>query len=121
VTTRSNIVPAEARLPFHIRQGDVLLVAVDEIPADATLVAREGGRVVLALGEATGHAHVIRSVGTALLKREDQRYIRASAPAILDHEEHAAIEIPPGNYRVVIQREYVQAPVGPASWRSVTD
>jgi hypothetical protein len=36
------------------RQGDVLLIPEDAVPASATKVAREGQRIVLALGEATG-------------------------------------------------------------------
>ena len=39
------------------RQGDVLLCAVDEIPLRATTVLSHGDRVIVALGELTGHAH----------------------------------------------------------------
>ena len=41
------------------RQGDVLVVPVDEIPTGLKKVPREQGRLVLAHGEATGHAHVV--------------------------------------------------------------
>jgi hypothetical protein len=102
--------------PFHVRQGDVLVIAVDGIPADAALVVRDGGRVVLAYGEVTGHAHAIRAREASLLELGPDRYLRVSAPVTLEHEEHAAIGLPPGTYRVVIQREYVPGPV-PASRR----
>ena len=39
----------------------------------------------------------------------------------LGHEEHAPIELPPGDYEVIIQREYVPAPVGGQTWRRVAD
>jgi hypothetical protein len=41
--------------------------------------------------------------------------------AQLIHEEHAAIELPDGAYRVVIQREYEPAPIESAAWRRVVD
>ena len=40
------------------RQGDVLLRQVAKLPAKATSVKNEG-RIVLAHGEVTGHAHAI--------------------------------------------------------------
>ena len=56
-------VPPESRpsSAAMVRQGDVLLVPVDAIPEAAKPVARDHGRVVLAYGEATGHAHAISS------------------------------------------------------------
>ena len=41
------------------RQGDVLLVPCAGIPADACEEAPEGGRVILAHGERTGHCHAM--------------------------------------------------------------
>ncbi|MEV4253036.1 hypothetical protein AB0J52_07680 [Spirillospora sp. NPDC049652] len=52
------------------RQGDILIVPVaeDAVPQairDLPPVARDGrGRMVLALGEATGHAHALTCEGT---------------------------------------------------------
>ncbi len=51
----------ERALPFHVRQGDVLVLEIDDIPKDARRVPRDDGRVVLAYGEVTGHAHAIRA------------------------------------------------------------
>jgi hypothetical protein len=108
-------------IPFHVRQGDVLIVAVDRVPDDALPVTRDHGRVVLAYGEVTGHAHAIRAHGAALLERDAVRYLRVDAPVELEHEEHATIELPPGDFKVVIQREYVPAERPGRSWRSVVD
>ena len=45
--------------PAQYRQGDVLLIAVEQAPDGCTRVPDEAGRFVLAHGEATGHAHAI--------------------------------------------------------------
>src|SRR3954451_25239990 len=48
-----------------IRQGDLLLVPVDALP-ERTWNGSNGRRIVLAEGEATGHAHVIDDVRAEL-------------------------------------------------------
>jgi hypothetical protein len=112
---------AAASSPAQVRQGDVLLVPVDEVPDAARPVRRTGGRVVLAEGEVTGHAHAIRSTAATLFATGEERYLRAAAPVTLDHEEHAPIEVAPGTYRVVIQREYVPPEISPVAFRRVVD
>ncbi len=42
-----------------IRQGDVLLVPVKSLPIGAKEIPLDKGRIVLAYGEVTGHAHAI--------------------------------------------------------------
>ena len=96
-----------SRTPCQVRQGDVLLVPVDEIPEAATVVPRDQGRVILAYGEATGHAHAFEAFAATLLQEEDRRYLHLREAAPLIHEEHAPITVAPGRYRVVIQREFV--------------
>jgi hypothetical protein len=105
------------------RQGDVLIVPIEEtaLPphgADAPEEPRDSrGRMVLALGEVTGHAHAV--LGPGRLLREP-----GAATALLHlpdggrvvHEEHAAVVLPKGWHRVVRQREYV-----PGSVRIVAD
>lgn len=96
--------------PFLVRQGDVVLVAVTEIPVDAVTVERDRGRVVLAYGEVTGHAHALTEEGVTLLKAANQDvFLRVVEPASLRHEEHNRIDVPPGLYRVVRQREWTDA------------
>jgi hypothetical protein len=113
--------PAVELAPAQLRQGDVLLVPVAEVPVEARPLRRTGGRVVLAEGEATGHAHAIRSSAATLLGTGDERFLRVAAPVTLDHEEHAPIAIAPGTYRVVIQREYVPPEISPVAFRRVVD
>lgn len=90
-----------------LRQGDVLIVPVKEIPSGVTEVARENDNVVLAHGEVTGHSHRIPSRAAKLFKTEsDQRFMRVTAPVALLHEEHTKVTIPPGSYKIRIHKEY---------------
>ena len=96
------------------RQGDILIVPVDEVPEDLKKVPLESGRMVLAHGEATGHAHVLEGEATFLaadLEDLEQRFLEVEAESKLVHDEHDTITIPPGNYEVRRQREY--APEAP--------
>ena len=89
------------------RQGDVMLMTVERRDGMAE-VAREDGRIVLAHGEVTGHAHAIVSMDATLFMDEKtlNRYLDVKAPVILDHEEHGQIDLPSGFYEVRRQREY---------------
>jgi hypothetical protein len=101
------------------RQGDVLLVAVPAIPKDARPLPRDRGRIVLALGEATGHAHAIADPQAALMETElEERllHVLAEGGVLLCHEEHDSVRLPQGAYQVLRQREYV-----PGDWRMVAD
>jgi hypothetical protein len=88
------------------RQGDVLLVKVERQAGSLKPVPREKGRVVLAHGEATGHAHSLRSGKLLMDLATGRRYLRLLKGAVLEHQEHAPIELEPGDYEVVRQREY---------------
>jgi hypothetical protein len=95
--------------PKIYRQGDVLLELLPSLPPSARPVTTNG-LLILAHGEATGHHHSIRS-STARLYREEESdgvsYVEiAEALALLEHQEHAAIPLPRGCYRVIRQREY---------------
>ena len=93
------------------RQGDVLLVPCNDIPSRARREPPEGGRVVLARGESTGHSHTMAADRVTYFREDGSGsggYIRVegNVPVDLSHEEHEALAIPPGTYRVVRQREY---------------
>ena len=95
------------------RQGDVLLVPVRpaEVPTTAVPAPRDrAGRMVLARGETTGHAHVIAGPDTQLLADRDdigRLFVRVAGNASLIHEAHGPVAVPAGCYRVVRQRHYV--------------
>ena len=92
------------------RQGDVLVKRIaGPLPEGATEVPRENGRVVLAHGEATGHAHAIRERATMFRDDAMGRMlldIPAGAPAPLEHDEHSTIPLPAGLYEVVRQVQW---------------
>jgi len=94
------------------RQGDLLLVPCAEIPAGAYEKAAENGRVVLARGERTGHAHTMAGDRVCYFREDGSGggvgFIHVAGPSSVElvHEEHASLTIPPGCYRVVQQREY---------------
>lgn len=93
--------------PIIYRQGDVALVEMDKVP-DLTERGKEvvRGRVVLALGEITGHSHVLAGEVAEFVAPSGARMVWVEAPAEVVHQEHAAIEILPGWYWVQQQREY---------------
>lgn len=97
------------------RQGDVLLNMVDQLPVGARVsaVAPDNGRLLLALGEVTGHAHAVDAADAELLDvrtaNRIDRYLRVRSRTRLVHEEHGPIELEPGLYRVGIQRTFAPA------------
>ncbi len=86
------------------RHGDVLVSALQELPA----TAEKQTHLVLAEGELTGHSHRIAEPGAAeLFQSGAEMYLRVIAPAAtLIHQEHGPITLPTGFYRVWRQREY---------------
>jgi len=95
------------------RQGDVMLMQVSALPRGAKNVT-PNDRIVLALGEVTGHAHAVYEPLT-LEKPEGkariwdagaERFLQVLEATQLKHEEHSPIDLPPGTYKVVQQREY---------------
>jgi len=92
-----------------VRQGDLLLIPVGALPEQAREL--RSGRLVLAEGEATGHAHVVDDERASLhvLGFGGTRYLRVigDAPVLLVHEEHDPLSLPPAVYEVRRQREYV--------------
>jgi hypothetical protein len=118
---------------FTIRQGDVALVLVPALPAGCTAIPLDKGRIVLAYGEVTGHAHAIAdhavseaaaaeiaeaAIARAKLWRapDGSRFLQVTAPVTLKHEEHTQHTIPPGIYHLPRQVEYT-----PAALRNVAD
>ncbi len=97
-------------------QGDLLIERVADIPISGTpLKPGADGAAVLAEGETTGHRHAIYDQVTMF--RDDGLahdipnglyvgHIRVDEPcARIQHEEHDAITLPKGTYRVRRQRE----------------
>ena len=96
--------------PHIIRQGDVLLVSVEKLPAGAVEVGQnaEDG-VVLAYGEVTHHRHIIAQTIDAPKVRVwsagAERFLQVIGAASLTHEEHAAVVLDRPLYRQIHQVE----------------
>jgi hypothetical protein len=89
------------------RQGDILLVPIEDVPQGVKPIEREGGRIVLAKGESTGHAHVVVEKAVKfVLSPTGKRILISRVPFTLRHEEHSTLRIPAGAFEVVRQREY---------------
>lgn len=108
-------------------QGDIIIERVDTAPSANTKVGAAAGAqsgtdpdnsIVLARGEVTGHRHRFTGDSGAALFRDDGLardippglYIgHVEVPqrgADLVHEEHDAISLPAGTYRIRRQREW---------------
>ena len=125
------------------RQGDVLLTPVAALPAGCTEIPHDKGRIVLAYGEVTGHAHAIadhtvradreigpeaaseiadaaiaraRTKARLLAAPNGERFLEVTETVHLRHEEHDEHAIEPGIYRLPQQMEY-----SPAELQRVAD
>jgi hypothetical protein len=121
-----------------IRQGDVCLALVAALPAGCKEVPYDKGRIVLAYGEVTGHAHAIadhlpavraedraaeiadaaisRVKARLLVAPTGERFLEVTETVTLTHEEHRPHAIAPGIYKLPQQVEYT-----PAELRRVAD
>jgi hypothetical protein len=89
----------------QIQHGDVLLLVVETLPQGAKRIACDN-RLVLAEGEATGHAHsIFPPTGAALFEFNEQRYLQVWDNVKLKHQEHHEITILPGIYEIGRVRE----------------
>lgn len=121
---------------FTIRQGDVLLVKVDSLGEGHEKTKTEKGKYMLAYGEATGHSHHVYDTHGELYncndnickiaKRygvTDDRAVKHGLRIVVDNTkllhgtakkgfveptdpDHDAIELPVGDYLVIMPREY---------------
>ena len=92
---------------IQYRQGDILL---EKISAPGRLgrkikrpTSSKAG-LILAKGEQTGHAHVVMDEEAVLYRAKQDRFLEVLNPCELRHEEHSAILLEPGFYRVTRQR-----------------
>lgn len=107
------------------RQGDVLLIRTEKPKEAMKLVPEESGRVILAHGEMTGHAHALTKKSARLYETKQfvDRVLFVTRATVLMHEEHHqpenghVIDLPKGAvFRVRRQKEYT-----PEEIRNVAD
>lgn len=100
-------------------QGDVTLMKVNapEIEGFAAMAPDDQGRVVLAYGEVTGHAHAFYDRGVRMFRDDGlARMLIIDKTSELRHEEHGTVAVPPGTYKVLRPVEY-----SPQALRQVVD
>ena len=86
-----------------IQQGDVQLFPASLPPG---LVKVKGN--VIQEGEHTGHAHRLYDGGFQIYDnpKTKERWLRVVDPVSFRHEEHKALIIPPGDYRIGIIQQW---------------
>jgi len=83
-----------------IQQGDVLFVRIKKLP-QGNPVEPKNGRYVLVEGEATGHCHVVKSSPKVkVVENKGQLFLQTFIPALITHEEHKTVVLPPGVFKV---------------------
>ncbi len=94
------------KIEKQYRQGDVLIHPVEKLPTDAILIENVNS-IVLAEGEATGHAHRILAPSTKVRSyiAGSELYLEVDHKVTVDHEEHSAVVLEPGIYHVRRQIE----------------
>ena len=107
------------------RHGDVIIRELDATIPDTAQSWRDpqDGRMILAYGEVTGHAHAVSGDADLLeipsetveqtITDIEKYLLVGDKGAVVTHEEHATITLPPGRYAIVRQREYTSADMEP--------
>lgn len=89
------------------RQGDVLILKIEDLPGDLIDVKPDNKRNILAYGEVTGHSHALDVKESKLQETvKGERFLTVPKQALLKHEEHDTIILPKGFYRIIQQVEY---------------
>lgn len=92
---------------MYKQQGDVIMEKVDSVPVGAKTVRPSARGIVLAEGEATGHAHTIVDVAEVeAFTLAEQFFLTVGKPIVVTHEEHRPVTLEPGTWRVAIVREF---------------
>lgn len=107
-------------------QGDCMLIRVNDIPEGLVPVNPENDVYVIAHSE-TGHNHVMERTNMEVYKDPSKNevdlyemFMVVKEPTELKHlrnfDTHESLLVPPGNYKVVRQREYT-----PEGFRKAAD
>jgi hypothetical protein len=102
---------------LQFRQGDVFIEKIEALPSGLKKHKKDNGRIILAYGEVTGHAHaIVDDVTASFIDSDGNLYLESKEDILVKHEEHAEIKLPAGVYRITHQREY-----SPEEIRNVLD
>ncbi len=102
-----------------IRQGDILMVAVDTPPPS---FVRPVTSVTLAEGETTGHCHTLMGAAVLVWHINDQTYVRVEgSPGSIMHPDHDPVACPAleleQTYQIIRQKEWDLG----GQWRQIQD
>lgn len=94
----------------YILHGDVILFMVTGTPEGFETMKPEPMNA-LAYGELSGHLHQVQGrcgidFDLRVNEQTKERHLRVVNPVLLKHQEHSPIKLPPGDYKIGIQREY---------------
>jgi len=101
--------------PKQKQQGDVLFQRLAKLPSEAGTnvgiykMTDRGPRLVLAEGEATGHAHILEPEGESdaqLIAIGERMLLKLSKGGTVTHEEHKPVRLEAGIWQVGRVREY---------------
>jgi hypothetical protein len=99
-------------------QGDFIIMRVKSLPKDLVEIAPENGKHIVAHSE-TGHNHVMEAEHVTVFKEAKetddsklfQLFFSVKQDTTIDHlrsfDTHETLLVPPGDYVVKRQREYV--------------
>ena len=95
-------------MEYH-QQGDVTFREIEKLPKGLKAVKRVNGRLILAEGEVTGHAHAI--VEPTATMYEDEKgtlylALEGDDPVVAKHETHGPITLTKTFYEVGKIQEY---------------
>lgn len=93
---------------MQYRQGDLFFEKIEQFPKRISLRPVITDDLILAHGEATGHAHRMESdsVLSHAGRTTGRQYLEVKDQAKVFHEEHDPLSLPAGKYLVRRQREY---------------
>lgn len=89
----------------NAQQGDVVLRRIEALPeGEKTIISKK--HLVLAEGEATGHAHTIDEDESELIAIGEKMILNLKNTATLTHQEHGPITLEPGLWDIGKVQEY---------------
>lgn len=104
-------------------QGDVYISRINEIPDNAIeIIQNEKDKYIVGHSESGHHHTVPKSVGVLYRDPDNQfvLFMRVTEPAVFTHErsfdQHEALQVLPGDYKLINQREY-----SPEGWIRAAD
>ncbi len=87
------------------QQGDVTGKRLSSLP-EGNIEKISKGKCVLALGEKTGHCHVVEESDAELIRIGERMILKLENDATLVHQEHGPIGLTPGLWEIDIINEY---------------